>query len=130
MNIRYNPMNVYNKLYQLQGGRCFYCDMKLENSSWAKGTCPKGYTKDHFFPKSKGHSLVANVVLACRKCNGRKSSAPPSREEVEMFISIWEQIDCFESLQHEAISYYLDVRSVIGFLNRLIGHPIGYVSHN
>ncbi len=129
IDIRYNPMDVYSTLHTLQGGRCFYCDANISNESWIKGVRPKGFTKDHFLPKSRGHTLVGNVILACRKCNTRKSNRPPTQDEVEMFISIWEQVKHFDLLQKEAIAEYRATKKIIDALTRVFGYPIGIISH-
>lgn len=42
-----------------------------------------GYTIDHLMPKSLGYGLAGNAVLACRKCNEKKSSRLPTQEELQ-----------------------------------------------
>jgi 5-methylcytosine-specific restriction endonuclease McrA len=49
--------------YLNQGGCCFYCKEKIDFEN---------ITRDHFFPKSKGNTLVQNKVFACRFCNSIK----------------------------------------------------------
>lgn len=47
---------------------CYWCSVK----------CPKGYHIDHYQPLSKGgRHEVANLVIACRSCNCRKSAKDP-----------------------------------------------------
>ena len=58
------PKNLVAGLKQIQAARCIYC-----SSSIAKGA-----EVDHFVPWSKfPNDAIENLVLACRKCNGKKS---------------------------------------------------------
>lgn len=47
---------------------CYWCGCK----------CPVGFVVDHYVPLAKGglHAL-SNLVIACRKCNARKSAKDP-----------------------------------------------------
>jgi 5-methylcytosine-specific restriction endonuclease McrA len=57
----------YRRLGQLAGTgrRCWYCGDRLRRSKMSK---------DHQIPKSVGGTSAAdNLVLACRKCNGKKA---------------------------------------------------------
>ena len=57
-----------------QQGKCFY------------ETDPMGWTRDHFYPKSKYRSLsgtTENVVLSCKPCNSKKASRRPTEKEVK-----------------------------------------------
>lgn len=45
---------------------------------WCGCKCPKGYHVDHYQPLSKGGKHeVSNLVIACAKCNLRKSAKDP-----------------------------------------------------
>lgn len=45
---------------------------------WCNAKCPKSYHVDHYVPLSKGGKHEAgNLVIACRKCNLRKSAKDP-----------------------------------------------------
>lgn len=53
-------------LAERDGRRCFYCRTEFDRL--------KGVSIDHYVPKSVwACNLPANLVLACRGCNGRKS---------------------------------------------------------
>lgn len=58
-----------------QSGRCFYCGCRI-NSATA--------TRDHLVPRlmGKGKGARMNIVLACRGCNERKASRPPTQVEL------------------------------------------------
>lgn len=74
------------KLYHRQGGKCFYCSQPIQLVPWShQGNKPLGYTKDHFFAKSKGFTLKGNMVLACYPCNTEKDARPPTDEEIKKF---------------------------------------------
>lgn len=49
--------------YDLQGGRCYYCDVDL----------PGGYQVDHKIPLARGGSnWPANICVSCENCNYSK----------------------------------------------------------
>jgi hypothetical protein len=52
--------------------QCRYCG---ERVSWADRKSPKGATYDHVDPD--GENELDNVVIACRRCNGRKKDRTP-----------------------------------------------------
>ncbi len=59
------------------GAHCFYCDVHLQ----------AGNPVDHVLPWSLvGIDGLANLVLACAKCNGDKSSALPAIEIVDRVL--------------------------------------------
>ena len=60
--------------------KCFYCHEPLDTST---------STKDHFFPKSLGHVLAGNMVLACEACNAGKHDDLPCRDLVVAFVTAW-----------------------------------------
>ena len=56
--------NKKAKIIRLRGNKCFYC-----------GTDGEFLTIDHCIPKSRGGSnSIANLVPACRSCNGSKQN--------------------------------------------------------
>jgi len=55
-------------LYDLQNGRCFYCDVKMAFHE---------STFDHIVPKSrKSAKDIFNGVAACKDCNNEKGAQP------------------------------------------------------
>lgn len=79
----------FRLLYLAQEGRCFYCDrpMNPEPATGSRAT-GRGWTKDHFYPKSAGNGLVRNVVMACLRCNGIKGSINPTAEQQSSFDAL------------------------------------------
>ena len=70
--LRVSPYRLL--LYDLQGGRCFYC---------CNPTPLPQFTVDHVVPVSKGGAdEFANKVGACEDCNGRKGNATVDPEWV------------------------------------------------
>lgn len=61
-------------LFNLQGGKCFYCEIGLDLTTTNR---ENSATVDHVVPKSKeGKKDIFNSVAACRDCNGAKSNQP------------------------------------------------------
>lgn len=61
------------RLIERDGMLCHYCGQELswDNSSYR----PDGLSVDHIIPLKKGgSSRMENLVLACRRCNGKKST--------------------------------------------------------
>lgn len=87
---KYSPSNL--KKYKVQDHKCFYCNehMKLEEA-----------TMDHFFPKSKGFTLLNNKVLACVGCNEGKMDLIP------------DDILCWKFAQH---CFRMKKKEMFGFL--------------
>lgn len=45
---------------------------------WCSKDCKRGYVVDHYQPLAKGGKHeIANLVIACRSCNARKSARDP-----------------------------------------------------
>lgn len=64
MNTR-KPNLQLEEQYKMQGECCYYCKEKI----------PFEYiTRDHFYPVSKGNTLVNNKIFACRLCNSIKGN--------------------------------------------------------
>lgn len=62
-----------------QGGRCFFCGEPVG----AK------VTFDHLIPQAYGgEDEAANVVLAHRRCNQRKSDRLPTPDELDRFFAM------------------------------------------
>jgi hypothetical protein len=53
-------------IMEREGGRCFYCLRKLNDSN---------RTFDHVAPSPGGDESYRNVVAACRRCNTRKGDS-------------------------------------------------------
>jgi len=70
------------QLHRVQQGRCFYCRVWISLRLW---NCldPHSATVDHFIPLVLGgRDTIANVVLACHRCNTKKSNTPPTLKEI------------------------------------------------
>jgi hypothetical protein len=60
---------VRQKVWELTGGRCTYCDCQLENG----GTVGASFVVEHVVPRScGGPDNIANYVPACASCNNSK----------------------------------------------------------
>ena len=55
--------SIYNRIYQHQEGKCFYCKSEIEIYNMEK---------EHVFPRSKGGKGISNKVLSCKYCNRLK----------------------------------------------------------
>lgn len=73
-----------------QEGKCFYCNRPMDSIGYPKSK--RGFTVDHFYPKSKGNGLSGNKVYAHFHCNKRKDSRTPSKVEVDKFKRIRNKI--------------------------------------
>lgn len=78
--------HMLRHLYGAQGGRCFYCNIKLlfrRHSQYRTVRGKPPYTIDHFVPKSwKGPNTWRNYVLACYDCNLKKGDSLPRKKTV------------------------------------------------
>jgi 5-methylcytosine-specific restriction endonuclease McrA len=83
---RYSSVPV---IYSNQNCKCFYCGKYLQYKKYhpENVTRKDGYTLDHLFPKMLGFTLYGNAVIACRKCNEKKSDRPPTPVEI---VKAWE----------------------------------------
>lgn len=81
-------MSHVRRLFELQAGKCFYCQGEMTSESYAKGTSPRGWTRDHFIPVVLGGQTNHNIVLAHLKCNTRKGDALPMQDDVERFLQL------------------------------------------
>ena len=60
---------VRQKVWELTGGRCTYCDCQLENG----GTVGASFVVEHVVPRScGGPDNIANYVPSCSSCNSSK----------------------------------------------------------
>ena len=69
----YNKPAVVHALWEMQHGKCCYCERKLPDKGHLKAV-------EHFAPKAifKGfRNEWTNLLLACSQCNGEKSDAFP-----------------------------------------------------
>lgn len=67
------------QIVERDGGLCRYCGVRVV---WTDRRGPKGGTYDHVDPD--GTNDLENVVVACRRCNGRKKDRTP--EEAGMVL--------------------------------------------
>ncbi len=115
----------YDALYVAQEGLCFYCFCQMDRNTWRPNN-NLGYTRDHLFPVSAGHTLEANVVLACRTCNNvAKGDNPPSRADIQRFVKLYSSVftTYFERHRHSAITEWLENDSILGKLVGFFGKP-------
>lgn len=79
-------------LYSYQKCRCFYCNrfMPYMTFNMTRGA---GYTIDHLFPRSKGHTKLGNSVLACRRCNEKKGDRFPTVLEIVKAWELYQKMD-------------------------------------
>ena len=63
-----------NRVQERDANRCRYCGIRV---NWADKKGAAGGTYDHVDP-DKGNDLT-NVVVACRRCNGRKKDRTPGQ---------------------------------------------------
>ncbi len=81
----FKPKDI-RKINELQDGKCFYCDIELNNK----------YHIDHFIPISKGGvNTPDNLRLACSDCNLRKHAKMPEDflkeiNKIELLEIQWE----------------------------------------
>lgn len=85
-------------------------DSKIKNKN--------GYTRDHFFPKSWGHTLLGNTVLCCSKCNRKKNDDCPTRKEVLSYYRLWSQFKEGPSMD---LSDFIETQNYIDKLFKLVG---------
>lgn len=74
---RYNSREVVEALWEMQHGKCCYCEMKIPKKGHQKGV-------DHFRPQLVFKGLKndwRNLLLACAQCNGKKSDKFPVDSE-------------------------------------------------
>ena len=90
---RRKSLGKYRKIYLNHTCHCFYCGDRLES----------GYIEvDHFLPWSYIFEDQAwNLVLACKKCNGKKSASLPQEEfRTELLIRNRKLQDNIRELEH------------------------------
>lgn len=66
------------RLWERQGGRCFYCDGPAELGLGPND--PRAATRDHVFKSSERESYPEDIryisVMACRLCNAERGHLP------------------------------------------------------
>ena len=81
----YNKPAIVDTLWNMQHGKCCYCEKKVPNEGHEK-------TVEHFRPKADAYypelrNAWNNLLLACTGCNGKKSSHFPTDEnEIPLLI--------------------------------------------
>jgi 5-methylcytosine-specific restriction endonuclease McrA len=70
----------FEALLKAQGHLCFYCNHHMPLD---------GITKDHMFPKCHGFHLRGNMVLAHKRCNGKKGSRYPTTAELLKWVALY-----------------------------------------
>ena len=86
-----------------QDHKCFYCGTMFINEM----NHPTAASRDHFLPKSKGHTFAGNVILACRTCNSHKRSNIPSANQIRQFVKLYNDAGlacCIEIIQDDEVS--------------------------
>lgn len=81
---------IWEVIYLLQGGRCFYCNAPFANQPAARHT-HNGYTRDHVMPRCAGATRTNNVVLACAPCNAKKGNKMPTAEQIAYAQDLYER---------------------------------------
>ncbi len=72
---RRQTAGIRTGLWEIQGGRCFYCDKRVEE--------PVQGEVDHFVPWSRyPNDGLDNLVVADKACNGFKSNSLPAAEHL------------------------------------------------
>lgn len=115
---------TYDRLYKAQNKKCFYCGCGMTRTSWREDN-KQGWTRDHFMPYSKGHSLVGNVVLACAKCNREKSDIQPGYVLVQRFIKLYSSAfpKFFNEKQHKGIAEFRETQPLLDYIVSWVGRP-------
>lgn len=70
---RYNSEEIVAALFEMQSGKCCYCERVIPDEGHAKAV-------EHFRPKSIFSGLArewGNLLLVCAQCNGKKSNKFP-----------------------------------------------------
>ena len=70
---KYRHPTVVSELWNMQSGKCCYCEQKIPEEGHAKAV-------EHFAPKSvfkAQRNHWSNLLLACAQCNGRKAAQFP-----------------------------------------------------
>lgn len=80
-------MATKRDLFLAQGGKCFFCGRYMKAFPWDV-TNPNGYTRDHFYPKSRKVLIPQreNAVLSCQECNTKKGDKQPTLAQERKFI--------------------------------------------
>ncbi len=113
------PQFSYALMLSLQQHTCFYCPKKLDSVGFCKKTAKHGYTRDHFFSQAMGNKhLLGNMVLACDKCNRKKGSGLPTRDEVHKYHHLWSQIRGGPSMD---LSEFFEIQRLIDILENICG---------
>ncbi|NVL90303.1 MAG: RRXRR domain-containing protein [Desulfobacterales bacterium] len=91
-------------LYKEFKGHCVYCGNKYDVHRM---------TRDHIYPKKKGGlNIYANLVLACKDCNGKKKGRTPVEWGVMPKIDVVNQLEndlkkkiLLDSTQHDSLDF-------------------------
>lgn len=67
-------------LIRIQGGLCAYCFKPFGRRGKHRGW--DSATREHVWPRAKGHGNLGNVVAACRRCNEDKGDDLPTGCEI------------------------------------------------
>jgi 5-methylcytosine-specific restriction endonuclease McrA len=63
-----------------ENGRCFYCEKEVFSRQGRSRYAVDRHddaTIDHIVPQSEGgQNDLGNIVLACRRCNGKRGTSP------------------------------------------------------
>ena len=61
------------RLWEVQGGACFWCKAQMQRGPYRQRKRPMGWTREHLVPRAHGGKNVRNVVLAHRGCNSDRA---------------------------------------------------------
>ena len=90
-----------------QRGWCFYCAKHMDSISHPQSK--RGYTIDHFYPKSEGNDKNSNKVYAHVWCNNKKKSRHPTPRELRKYNKL---IDTINNRRREITKYDKTLREV------------------
>lgn len=80
---------IYRRRWLAQNGRCYLCGQPLE--LLRKRHKRDSSSREHVRPKSAGHDLKDNWLVAHKKCNELKGSRPPTACEL-LFLDVVNEI--------------------------------------
>lgn len=76
------PIDLARRVKARDGSKCRYCGGRVD---WSDRKGADGATYDHVDPR--GDSTMANVVVACRKCNNLKGLRTPHQASMDLLRS-------------------------------------------
>ncbi len=84
-NVGTHTATELEHLYQLQDGKCFYCDASIIiDQSLTRGNKSTGHVDHYIALTNGGMNTIDNLVWACHSCNIRKSVRSPQDFKIHM----------------------------------------------